>query len=141
MPSRLKVAYTPSRGRSGAEAALEDYLEVINLLIREKGYVSQTDVAERLGVSRPSVSIMLQRLGEKGYVDHVKYRGIALTERGRDLAERMEERHRMLAEFLILIGVDRNTAFEDAENIEHHLHPVTLERIASLVQKLKEDKL
>jgi len=132
-----RVLYRPSRGRSGKYAALEDYVEIINHLIKEKGYASQADVAERLGVSPPSVSIMLRKLQRKGYVSRVKYRGVALTPEGKKLAERMEERHKMLAEFLITIGVDKKIAMEDAEHIEHYLHRDTLRRIAELTKKLK----
>jgi Mn-dependent DtxR family transcriptional regulator len=136
-----KVTYSPSRGRSGSEAAFEDYVEVINHLIKEKGYASQSDVAERLGVSPPSVSSMLRRLQEKGYVLHERYRGVSLTPNGRSLAEKMEERHRMLAEFLVLIGVDKNVALEDAEHIEHYLHGSTLDRISELTRRLRKGEL
>ncbi|MEM0075218.1 MAG: iron dependent repressor, metal binding and dimerization domain protein [Conexivisphaerales archaeon] len=139
--ARNAVSYRPSRGKGGTQAALEDYVEVINHLIKKYGYASQTDVAERLGVSKPSVTLMLQRLKNKGYVEYVKYRGIGLTQKGRRLAERMEERHKMLAEFFLLIGVDEHIAYEDAELIEHYLHPITLQKISELLDKLKKKNL
>jgi DtxR family manganese transport transcriptional regulator len=135
------IVYRPSRGRSGAQAALEDYVEVINHLIKEKGFASQAEIAERLGVSPPSVTSMLRKLKTRGYVFHERYRGVSLTDEGKKLAERMERRHMVLVEFLTFIGVDRKTAYEDAENIEHYLHPSTVQKIAELLQKLKEKQV
>ncbi|MEM0117856.1 MAG: iron dependent repressor, metal binding and dimerization domain protein [Conexivisphaerales archaeon] len=132
-----RLLYRPSRGKSGKQAAVEDYVEVINHLIKEKGYASQSDVAERLGVSPPSVSSMLRKLHERGYVSHVKYRGVALTDEGKKLAERMEKRHMILAEFFTTIGVGKDIAMEDAEHIEHYLHKETVQKIAELTKKLK----
>lgn len=132
-----RLLYKPSRGKSGKQAAVEDYVEVINHLIKEKGYASQADVAERLGVSPPSVSLMLRKLHDRGYVSHVKYRGVTLTEEGKKLAEKMEKRHMILAEFFTSIGVPRDIAMEDAEHIEHYLHKETVEKIAQLIKRLK----
>ncbi|MDG6935211.1 MAG: winged helix-turn-helix transcriptional regulator [Nitrososphaerota archaeon] len=136
-----KVTYRPSRGKRGAQAALEDYVEMINHLIKEKGFASQAEIAERLGVSPPSVTSMLRKLRDKGYVIHERYRGVSLTENGKKLAERMEVRHIMLAEFLTVIGVDKKTAYEDAENIEHYLHPATVEKISQLLKALKKGEI
>lgn len=132
-----RLVYRPSRGKSGKRAAMEDYVEVINHLIKEKGYASQADVADRLGVSPPSVSSMLKKLHKQGYVSHIKYRGVALTEQGRKLAESMEKRHMILAEFFIAIGVPKNIAMEDAEHIEHYLHKETVQKLAELKERLE----
>jgi Mn-dependent DtxR family transcriptional regulator len=72
---------------------------------------------------------MMQRLNDSGYLNHEKYRGIRLTDKGTLVAKNIRERHGLLAEFLKIIGVDEDTANKDAEGIEHHLHPKTLEKM------------
>ncbi len=116
---------------------MEDYLEVIYELIQHKGYATTVDISSYLNVSSPSVTKMLQRLSESGHVNYEKYRGIALTEAGMTVAKSMHERHGVLAEFLMIIGVDEDTANRDAEGIEHHLHPETLKKLEEFVKLAK----
>jgi DtxR family transcriptional regulator, manganese transport regulator len=108
---------------------MEDYLEVIYELIRNKGYATQTDISESLNVSLPGVTKMLQRLDERNYLKYEKYRGISLTEAGIKLAESIHEKHGLLSEFFKMIGVNGDIANIDAEGIEHHLHPQTLKKL------------
>lgn len=108
---------------------MEDYLEVIYELIKNKGYATQTDISESLNVSLPGVTKMLQRLDERNYLIYEKYRGISLTEAGIKLAEIIREKHGLLSEFFKMIGVDGDIANIDAEGIEHHLHPQTLKKL------------
>lgn len=116
---------------------MEDYLEVIYELIQHKGYATTVDISEYLNVSSPSVTKMLQRLSESGHVNYEKYRGITLTGAGIAVAESMHYRHGILAEFLMMIGVDEDTANRDAEGIEHHLHPETLKKLEEFVRLAK----
>ena len=83
----------------------EDYLEAMLMLREERGYIRSIDVAEKLGVTKPSVSYATKRLRESGYIS----------------AERMYERHKLLTELLIGLGVNPETAREDACKIEHDL--------------------
>jgi DtxR family transcriptional regulator, manganese transport regulator len=108
---------------------MEDYLEVIYELIKNKGYATQTDISESLNVSLPGVTKMLQRLDERNYLKYEKYRGISLTQAGIKLAESIHEKHGLLSEFFKMIGVDGDIANIDAEGIEHHLHPQTLKKL------------
>jgi DtxR family transcriptional regulator, manganese transport regulator len=108
---------------------MEDYLEVIYELIKNKGYATQTDISESLNVSLPGVTKMLQRLDERNYLKYEKYRGISLTEAGIKLAESIHEKHGLLSEFFKMIGVNGDIANIDAEGIEHHLHPQTLKKL------------
>ena len=108
---------------------MEDYLEVIYELIKNKGYATQTDISESVNVSLPGVTKMLQRLDERNYLKYEKYRGISLTEAGINLAEGIHEKHGLLSEFFKTIGVDGDIANIDAEGIEHHLHPQTLKKL------------
>jgi DtxR family transcriptional regulator, Mn-dependent transcriptional regulator len=78
--------------RKKSSEATEDYLELIDLLVREKGFASTSDVAERMGVSKSSVTGMVKKLHKEGYLVHTPYRGMALTESGRVLARSMKDR-------------------------------------------------
>jgi Mn-dependent DtxR family transcriptional regulator len=119
---------------------MEDYLEVIYELIQHKGYATTVDISNYLNVSSPSVTKMLQRLNESGHVNYEKYRGITLTDSGVAIAKNIHDRHSILAEFLMMIGVDKDTANRDAEGIEHHLHPETLKKLAEFVKLIKSQK-
>ena len=116
---------------------MEDYLEVIYELIQHKGYATTVDISSYLNVSSPSVTKMLQRLNETGHINYEKYRGISLTESGMAVAENMHERHGVLSDFLKMIGVEEETANEDAEGIEHHLHPETLKKLEEFIRLAK----
>lgn len=117
---------------------MEDYLEVIYELIQQKGYATTTDISSYLNVSSPSVTKMLQKLDESRYLDYEKYRGIRLTQEGTIIAENIRQRHSLLVEFLKMIGVNEGTANKDAEGIEHHLHPETLEKLEEFVKAIKK---
>ncbi|HEX9678780.1 transcriptional regulator MntR [Nitrososphaera sp.] len=120
---------------------MEDYLEVIYELIQLKGYATTVDISNYLNVSSPSVTKMLQRLNESGHVNYEKYRGITLTDTGTAIAKSMHERHGILTEFLVMIGVDIETANRDAEGIEHYLHPETLKKLEEFIKLTKSQRL
>lgn len=106
---------------------VEDYVELIADLIGDCGEARQVDIAARLGVAQPTVAKMLKRLAEDGLVQQRPYRGVFLTEAGRELAEQSRERHRIVERFLCALGVSPETARRDAEGIEHHVSGETLE--------------
>ena len=113
----------------GGNSRLEDYLEVIYHLIQEKGYASTAEIAEKLRVRPPTVSIMLRRLAAKDYLVHEPYRSIRLTDEGAKIAKSVISRHAIISEFLSMIDVEKRVADEDAEGIEHYLHPMTIHKI------------
>ena len=115
----------------------EDYLERIHELIESKGYARVSDIAELLGLTRPTVSIMVQRLSRDGYLSYEKYRGLALTARGAEIARRVRTRHVLLTEFLGLLGLDRAVISRDVEGIEHHVSQETLEKLERVVDHWK----
>ena len=119
---------------------MEDYLEVIYELIRQKGYATAVDISESLSVSSPSVTKMLKRLDENKYLRYEKYRGISLTGEGIAVAENIRQKHGLLAEFLKMIGVDENIADVDAKGIEHHIHAETLKKLEVFVNNIKNIK-
>ncbi|MEA3199983.1 MAG: DtxR family transcriptional regulator, manganese transport regulator [Thermoplasmata archaeon] len=119
---------------SGPTPRVEDYIEVVYELILEKGYARIIDIGAHLHVSSPTATKMVQRMAEEGLVVYERYRGIALTEAGTELAKRLRERHGVLTSFLRLLGVDEATSHKTTEGIEHHLDAATLARIAKLVE-------
>ncbi len=116
---------------------MEDYLETIYELVQHKGYATLADIAEYLNVQPPSVTTMMRRLDESGLLNYEKYRGIQLTEKGMDIAKIIHDRHSILSEFLKMIGVSEKIANEDAESMEHHLHPQTMHKLTELMRILK----
>ena len=110
----------------------EDYLERIHELIQEKGYARVVDIASSLGVQRASVTSMVQKLDELGYLNYVKYRGLVLTDQGREVATRIRQRHETLSRFFSLFGLCLETQQQDIEGIEHHLSPATVDVLADL---------
>ncbi|MEZ5873172.1 MAG: manganese-binding transcriptional regulator MntR [Nitratireductor sp.] len=118
---------------------VEDYVELIDDLIRDQGEARQVDIAARLGVAQPTVARMLKRLCEDGLVARKAYRGIFLTQAGKDIANAARERHAVVEEFLIALGIDVETARCDAEGIEHHVSSATLKVFAEFTRKLRDD--
>lgn len=117
--------------------AVEDYLERILELINSKGYARVIDIAAALKISQASVTNMVQRLDAEGLLKYEKYRGLILTTAGKKLARRIVERHRLLTEFLTLLGVDNRVIYQDVEGMEHHISPSTLRAIAALTRQLQ----
>ncbi|MGD9785394.1 MAG: manganese-binding transcriptional regulator MntR [Hyphomicrobiaceae bacterium] len=109
---------------------VEDYVELIADLIDDGGEARQVDIAHRLGVTQPTVAKMLKRLAEEGLVSQRPYRGVFLTDRGRALAIESRSRHQLVEAFLRALGVSADTARRDAEGVEHHVSPETLEAFA-----------
>ena len=107
----------------------EDYLEAMLMLKEERGYVRSVDVAERLGVTKPSVSYAVKRLREAGYLSLDPAGMIVLQPSGLEIAERMYERHKLLTELFMNLGVSPETAREDACKIEHDLSVETFDAI------------
>jgi len=107
---------------------LEDYAELVDDLFRAGGEARQVDIAARLGVSQPTVARMIGRMIEEGLAERRPYRGVFLSDAGRALAEASRERHRIVEQFLTDLGVSPEVARRDAEGIEHHVSPETLQR-------------
>src|SRR5437867_12299475 len=130
---RKKTSYSAL----GSSAAVEDYLERILELINSKGDARLTDIAATLEISRASVTNMVQRLDAEGLLKYEKYRGLILTAAGKKLARRIAQRHKLLTEFLRLLGVDDRVIHHDVEGMDHHISPSTLRAFAALTQQLQ----
>jgi Mn-dependent DtxR family transcriptional regulator len=118
---------------------IEDYLEVISELVELKGYANTIDISRYLTVSAPSVTKMLQKLAEGGYLEYEKYRGISLTQKGSSLAEAVRQKHGTLLEFFKMLGISHDIANQDVEGIEHHLNPQTIKQLRKFVTFLKSN--
>jgi Mn-dependent DtxR family transcriptional regulator len=112
--------------------SMEDYLEKIYELIKGKGYARVSDIAMELNLQPSSVTKMVQKLDEAGYVHYERYRGLVLTVAGEQLGGAMKDRHAMLDEFLRLIGVPPEERKRDVEGIEHHMSPATVQALQNL---------
>ena len=114
----------------------ENYLETILMLKQEKGYVRSIDLAQKLDFSKPSVSRAVGLLRENGYITMDPKEGwIELTDKGRAVAERMYERHQLLSQWLMALGVSEAVAVSDACRIEHVISEETFQRMKAHIQK------
>ena len=119
--------------------ASEDYLETMLMLQKQHGYVRSVDVAEHLGVTKPSVTYATKRLRENGYIEMDKDGLITLTESGMAIAAKMLQRHRTLTRFLEALGVDPATAEEDACKMEHDISDQTFRAICDHARERLKD--
>jgi len=113
------------RNARNSETA-EDYTEMIADLIRNVGEARAVDLAKHFGVTGPTVNSIIRRLVRDGLVVSKPYRSIFLTDKGQILADYCKKRHEIVYDFLIKIGVNSDTAKNDAEGIEHHVSAETL---------------
>lgn len=120
-----------------ADESLEDYLETILMLQKSKGQVRSIDIANEMNFTKPSVSIAMKNLREKGYITMADNGYITLTESGKERAESVLERHTILADLLISIGVNEETAREDACKVEHDLSEESFEAIKRVFHSSK----
>lgn len=127
-----------ARKDSQLTSSMEDYLEMIFRLCKEKGYTRIGDIGAALQVQPPSVTSMVQKLAEMKYLMYEKYGVIELTERGKDAGAYLLHRHEVIESFLQIIGVKENLLAE-TEKIEHNLSHGTIERIALLVEVLQQN--
>ena len=114
----------------------ENYLEAILMLSKKQKEIHAIDIVNHLKYSKPSVSIMLKKLKEDGYLTIDTNSHIFLTDRGKEIAEKIYARHTCLTEFLLKIGVSETIAEEDACKIEHDLTDETFNAIKNLTEKL-----
>ena len=120
------------------QKSAEDYLESILIIGKEKGNVRSIDVANDLGFSKPSVSVAMKNLRENGYIAMDSTGHITLTDSGREIAEKMYERHTTLSSWLMSLGVDEKTATDDACKIEHVISSESFSAIKKLVKDNNE---
>lgn len=118
----------------------EDYLECILRLSKTKPVVRSIDIAVDMNYSKPSISVAMKNLRLNGYINVDKSGFITLTDMGKAVAEKIYERHLLLTDWLIFLGVSPEVAAEDACKIEHDLSPESYEAIKNHVREEMKDK-
>ena len=113
---------------------IEDYVELVNDLQKNKEKVHTNDIANYFDIKPSSVTEIFQKLAKEGYINYEKYGGVTLTKKGKKIAIKTKERHNKLKEFLILFGLDKKTAEEDACEMEHILHEKTMDAVIKFVE-------
>jgi len=116
----------------------EDYLRAIYEIVAQKGFVRIKDIARELEVKPPTVVEMMKKLDAKGLVVYEKYSGITLTDRGKEIAELIENRHETFREFLEILLVPKDIALKDAHILEHQLHSKTILQFSRFVDFIKD---
>jgi DtxR family transcriptional regulator, Mn-dependent transcriptional regulator len=112
----------------------EEYLETILYLTREGRLAKTKDIADAMGIKPPSVSEMLAKLKDEGYVEYQPYAGVSLTDKGRAEAVRMERKHQLLETFLVdTLGVEIDRAHEEACELEHSISDSTVSKICTFL--------
>ena len=101
------------------QESAEDYLETILILHNKKGMVRSIDIANEMGFSKPSVSVAMKNLRENGYIEVSQEGYITLLPKGKEIADKIYERHTLLTDWLVALGVGPEVAAEDACRIEH----------------------
>ena len=107
----------------------ENYLETILMLKNKNGSVRSIDIANELSYTKASVSVAMKSFREEGYVTVDKVGNISLTEKGVLIAEKMYERHKIIAKALMALGVSEETAYKDSCKIEHDISTESFEKI------------
>lgn len=116
----------------------ENYLETILMLTNNKKYVRSIDIANELGFSKASVSVAMKSFREEGYIVIEGDGGISLTEKGLQIAERVCERHNVIARALMRIGVSEETAYIDSCKIEHDISEESFEKLKEYLARSKQ---
>ena len=116
----------------------ENYLEQLLLLCEKNEKVRAVDLCAALGYSRPTVSVMLRELRADGFVELAENGGLVLTEKGDMLARKIYDRHCLICEALVALGVSRETAKADACKIEHDISEETLSCLRAHLDRLQE---
>ena len=114
---------------------IDDYVELISDLIREVGEARELYMAARLGVSQPTLAKLHTRSATMGRIEMIPGRGVFLTAEGEKLAQESRERHQIVENFLLVLGVSPEIARRDAEGMEHHVSEETLDAFRLFTQK------
>lgn len=120
------------------QKAAEDYLEAMLMMKEKHGFIRSIDVAEQMGVTKPSVTYTTKRLRENGYITMDKDGLITLTDSGLEIANRIYTRHKLLTIFFMRLGVDAETARTDACKVEHDVSDKTFDAICRHAQEKQE---
>lgn len=118
----------------------EDYLEAIYNIVNQKGFCLSVDLTEYFDVKKPTVSVMVKKLKETGYITTGGRRELVLTVKGLEVAKKTDEKHRVLTQLLVTLGVDSEIADEDACRMEHAISDESYDRIKEFSKRLQEEQ-
>jgi DtxR family Mn-dependent transcriptional regulator len=120
--------------------SVEDYLKAIYHIAPGEEPATTNQIADRLGLSAPSVSGMVKRLSDSGFLEHVPYRGVVLTEAGRRLALQVVRRHRLIEAYLVrFLGYSWDSVHDEAERLEHAVSDLLVDRMAAALGNPRVD--
>ena len=118
---------------------IEEYIETICVLEQRNGRAQTGMIAAQMGVKPPSITEMLQKLEREGLIHYESYNGAILTRSGKKMARELMQKHRIIANLLEILGIDRELAEIDACQIEHHVSPETLKTLEQFVEFTRND--
>ncbi len=118
---------------------IEEYIETICVLEQRNGRAQTGMIAAQMGVKPPSITEMLQKLEREGLIHYESYNGAILTSSGKKMARELMQKHRIIANLLETLGIDRELAEVDACQIEHHVSPETLKTLEQFVEFTRND--
>jgi Mn-dependent DtxR family transcriptional regulator len=120
---------------------IEEYIETICILEKRDGRAQTGMIASHMGVKPPSITEMLQKLEREGLIHYESYTGATLTSSGKKMARELMQKHRVIADLLEILGIDREKAENDACQIEHHVSPEILKRLEQFVEFARKDPI
>lgn len=112
----------------------ENYLEAILVIKKRNGFVRSIDVANELGVTKPSVSVAMKSFKNEGYIKMSELGEITLTPKGAEIAEKVYERHNVIANILLMLGVSEENAYADSCKIEHVISEESFNKIKDFIR-------
>lgn len=139
MAKKKSEPHQRTRSDHATETA-EDYVEAVAEIEAAEGVCRLVDLSRRFAVTHVTVNRIVARLKKEGLVDTEPYKPISLTAKGKRLAAKCRQRHQIVYDFLLSIGVDESTAAIDAEGIEHHVSPSTLKQFQRFVESAASDR-
>jgi DtxR family Mn-dependent transcriptional regulator len=116
----------------------EEYVEIIFVLQNRNGSAKTGEISSEMGIRPSSVTEMLRKLQQEGFIQYEPYKGAQLTDTGEKLAQELMKKHKIIADFLEIIGVQRDLAEADACQIEHHVTRKTLQRLGKFVEFIND---
>lgn len=137
-PVKRNNPFAKVRADHAAETA-EDYVEAVSDMVHRTGECRVRDLAKIMGVSHVTVTRIVTRLQEQGLIETEPYRPVRLTSSGEKLAANSRQRHEIVLQFLLALGVPQDDAERDTEGIEHHVGQVTLDRMAAFIRERSGD--
>jgi len=117
---------------------IEEYIETIDMIQHQDGHAKTSKISIKMHIQPSSVTEMVQKLQKEGYVHYQPYKGATLTKKGKTIAHELMKKHRIIADFLEIIGIEKRVAEVDACQIEHHVNKKTMEQLGKFVEFIND---